>query len=130
MAADNGNWPWAWDRMAPAGPYPVRQTVHFGGWACPGCQRCYSPAVTECPHCQPATTQREACTCGTTIACPAHQVNRSRIVVTSVGDPPGSLGGGSVSGSFHLCPSPRAGGMCGCDEDDGPGDCLQARCGC
>lgn len=21
------------------------------GWRCPGCHRCYAPAVTECPRC-------------------------------------------------------------------------------
>lgn len=29
------------------------------------------------------------------------------------------------------CQPPAEGGLCGCDEaDDGPGDCLQARCDC
>ena len=29
------------------------------------------------------------------------------------------------------CPPSCDGGLCGCDEpDDGPGDCLQARCDC
>ena len=24
-------------------------------WRCVGCGRCFSPLVSECPHCQPAT---------------------------------------------------------------------------
>jgi hypothetical protein len=36
--------------MSPVGP-----TFTLGGWACPGCRRGFSPAVTQCPYCGPDT---------------------------------------------------------------------------
>ena len=93
---------WDLPRFLFSGP----QTVHFGGWACPGCGRCFSPSVTECPHCLPEVLPGLPADC-----CPLQ---------------PGS---GAVA--FHRCPTPKAGGLCGCDEDDdAPRDCLRARCDC
>lgn len=33
--------------LGPAAP----QAFQFGGWQCPGCSRCFSPAMTICPYC-------------------------------------------------------------------------------
>lgn len=50
-----------WYCMYPAGAWPVspqQPAFHLGGWACPGCGHCFSPAITQCPYCSPhpATT--------------------------------------------------------------------------
>ena len=34
------------------------------GWQCPGCSRCFSPAVRECSHCGPQFTLPAATGCG------------------------------------------------------------------
>ena len=39
------------------GDYPTGrgQQPPVSGWQCPGCTRCFAPAVRECPHCGPKT---------------------------------------------------------------------------
>jgi hypothetical protein len=32
---------------------PFYTTYQLGGWKCPGCGRCWSPAVTQCAPCAP-----------------------------------------------------------------------------
>lgn len=49
-------WPEPWQTWA-GGPYPSRPATGVAmpsnGWRCPGCTRCFSPSVRECPFCQP-----------------------------------------------------------------------------
>lgn len=72
MAADNLDHSW-WEYAPPAArlaAWPDFAETWFGetttyptgrgltapriGWQCPGCQRCLSPAMRECPHCPEA----------------------------------------------------------------------------
>lgn len=40
-------------RNGTRGTFPFGQPFYLGGWACPGCCHCYSPAILVCEHCGP-----------------------------------------------------------------------------
>lgn len=55
LAAQVCTWPEPWQTWY-GGEYPSRPAdspLAMSGWRCPGCARCMSPSVRECPHCQP-----------------------------------------------------------------------------
>lgn len=55
LAMLSGGFPDPW-QVWYGGEYPSRPVTNalaLSGWRCPGCQRCLSPSVRECPHCQP-----------------------------------------------------------------------------
>ena len=53
------NCPWATAPTIPLVPLvpfaPTFEPHPVTGWACPRCSRCYSPHVSKCEHCGPAT---------------------------------------------------------------------------
>jgi hypothetical protein len=51
-----------WPYWAPVPTTTVQQTFLLGGWKCPECLRCYSPAMVCCPLCpqqQPGRLRRD-----------------------------------------------------------------------
>lgn len=98
------------------------------GWQCPACQRVYSPSMVMCSYCpaEPVTTTGSGtapgCSCGTPIPCAWHLPPTTVTTTNHQGTVKGHVGG--------PCPKPRAGGLCGCneDDDDEPQDCLKMHC--